>query len=167
MNAAYKELAVRIRDEVPELERLMARAMRNWQHVVTGIVDQDVYLDSVALNVYSFYSGLERLLELIARHVDRNAPTGDTWHQDLLRQMKQDVPGARPSVISHKSYEGLDEFRRFRHLVRNVYATNLRPDRLQDLLDMLPTLWPALRAELLGFADYLDQLNSAMDDAES
>lgn len=31
--------------------------------------DQDIYLDSVALNLHGFYSGLERLFELVARHL--------------------------------------------------------------------------------------------------
>jgi len=44
-----------------------------------------LYLDSAALNLHGFYSGLERLFELIARHVDGAIPSGETWHRDLLQ----------------------------------------------------------------------------------
>jgi len=36
-----------------------------------------LYLDSAALNLHGFYSGLERLFELIARHVDGPFQWGD------------------------------------------------------------------------------------------
>lgn len=52
----------------------------------------------------------------------------------------------------------LDEFRRFRHLVRNVYTFNLVPEKMENLVLTLPTLWLQLRAELLSIADYLRAL---------
>jgi len=52
----------------------------------------------------------------------------------------------------------LDEFRRFRHLVRNVYTMNLTPGKVTGLMSALPELWPRLRSELLAFADFLEQL---------
>ena len=116
------------------------------------------YLDSAALNLHGFYSGLERLFELIVRHVDRAALSGETWHRDLLNQVSQDLVDVRPAVISQKSALALDEFRRFRHLVRNVYTMNLVPERMAALMIALPGLWPTLRAELLAFADFLEVL---------
>jgi hypothetical protein len=132
-----------------------------------GTVDQEpdaafAYLDSTALNLHGFYSGLERLFELIARQVDRQVPTGDTWHRDLLRQMSKDLPSLRPAVVSQKTITALDEFRRFRHLVRNVYTVNLVPERMKGLMEALPTLWPTLQAELLAFADYLEALDQSL-----
>jgi hypothetical protein len=87
----YLELAERIRGEVPELERVIQRALAAWSQV-ERMPQEDAYLDSVALNLHSFYSGLERLFELIARHVDGVPPTGEAWHRDLLQRMAQDLP---------------------------------------------------------------------------
>jgi len=39
-----------------------------------------------------------------------------------------------------------------------VYATNLVPDRVGRLVETLERAWPALRRELLAFADFLDSL---------
>jgi hypothetical protein len=126
--------------------------------------DEQAYVDSAALNLHGFYSGLERLFELIARHVDRNPPAGETWHRDLLQQMADEVPSVRPAVISQDNAHALDEFRRFRHLVRNVYTFNLIPDKMEPLTSTLPRLWPQVRAELLAFADFLEALAQATRD---
>ncbi len=159
MNAVYGELVERIRGEMPDLDRVIQRGVQSWSRVQRGSSEQDAYLDSVALNLHSFYSGLERLFELIARHVDRTLPAGETWHRDLLQQMAQEVTEVRPAVIDRGSALALDEFRRFRHLVRNVYTMNLSPAKVAGLMSALPELWPKLRAELLAFTDFLEQLS--------
>ncbi len=157
MIGGYQELAERIRGEVPELQRVMSRAIAAWTRVETS-PEEDAYLDAVALNLHGFYGGLERIFELIARHVDRQAPAGQAWHRDLLRRMAQDLPPIRPALISAEHAVVLDEFRRFRHLVRNVYTMNLTPDRIGPLILKLPPIWPGLQSELLAFADFLEAL---------
>lgn len=72
MNTVYRELAERIRGEVSDLERLIQRVLQSWEGGQRSPDQQDVYLDSVALNLHGFYSWVERLFELIARHVDRD-----------------------------------------------------------------------------------------------
>lgn len=158
MNIHYQELAERIRGGIRDLDRVTKRALQAWSQVGQTSGETGVYLDSVALNLHGFYSGLERLFELISRHVDRNLPVGETWHRDLLQQMTHDSPAVRPAVISRKNGATLDEFRRFRHLVRNVYTTNLVPDKMAGLMVALPELWPGIQDELLAFADFLEAL---------
>jgi hypothetical protein len=160
MIPALEQLARRIRDELNDLDRAVLRVGRAWKATKAGAGEQDLYLDSVALNLHSFYSGLERLFELIARQVDGNLPSGPSWHEDLLRSMTEQVAGVRPAVVSGASAARLDEFRCFRHLVRNVYATNLVPERLSALVEGMPDVWPELRRELSGFADFLDDVAS-------
>ena len=72
MNKVYEELVERIRGEIPDLDRLLQRALQAWTHSHTSTKEQELYLDSVALNLHGFYSGLERLFELIARHIEIN-----------------------------------------------------------------------------------------------
>lgn len=160
MTAPFLELAERIRGEIPDLDRIVQRVQTAWAQA-RRMPEESAYLDSVALNLHGFYSGLERLFELIARHVDGLLPGGETWHRDLLWRMTQNVADVRPAVISPESGKTLDEFRRFRHLVRNVYATNLSPEKMAGLVSMLPALWSVLRAELSAFADFLEALGQA------
>ena len=141
-----------------DIERVVQRALRAWPKAQKASEEQDVYLDSVALNIHSFYSGVERLFELIARHVDGTTLAGETWHRDLLQQMARDLINVRPAVIDRDSTLTLDDFRRFRHLVRNVYTINLVPDKMTKLILDLPNLWSKLCAELLAFAEFLEEL---------
>ncbi|MGC8960584.1 MAG: antitoxin [Chloroflexia bacterium] len=157
MNGILDELATRLRGETIDLERTVRRIASGWQRVQEAPDDQDFFLDSVALNLHGFYSAVERLFELVARHIDGQTPGGETWHRDLLGAMARDVSGIRPAIISTDSAQRLDRLRRFRHLVRNVYATNLVPERMADLIRDLNLLWPTLHQELLSFAEFLEQ----------
>ncbi len=157
MTSAEKVLAERIRDEIVDLDRSVARATTAWERGKVS-ADQDYYLDAVALNLHGFYSGVERLFELTARHIDRAVPNGESWHQDLVSQMAHEMSDVRPAMISVDVAAGLDEYRRFRHLVRNIYATNLVPTKMAGLLARLLPLWHKLRAELTAFAAFLEQI---------
>ena len=53
MNALYRELVERIRGELAELERVVQRTQRNWSQARKALGDQDVYIDSVALNLHA------------------------------------------------------------------------------------------------------------------
>jgi hypothetical protein len=157
----YQTLAQRIQAEIEEIERTLAAIQRHWQKARTSPVDQDAYLNSVALNLHSFYSGLERLFELIAVELDGGTLGGDAWHAELLRQMTLDLPNARPPVLQRDTAARLDEYRKFRHLIRNIYTTNLDPNRMKDLVAELSTLWPQVRRELVAFAGFLNELTHA------
>lgn len=159
----FQTLIDRIRGEVVDLDRVVQRAIEVWHLAQQESEEQAIYLDSVALNLHSLYSGLERIFELIAQRVDRRLPEGANWHYDLLRQVSNDVPDARPAVLSEETAVALDEFRRFRHLVRNVYTIHLDPHKMQPLLESLPILWLKVRAELLAMADYLERLSKLPD----
>ncbi|MFQ5596128.1 MAG: hypothetical protein ACE5HA_18455 [Anaerolineae bacterium] len=93
---------------------------------------QDHFLNSLALSLHSFYNGLERIFETIARQLDPAFPSGEWWHRDLLERMGQEIPGMRPAVLSADSIEKLDEFLAFRHRVRNIYTFNLEYDSAHD-----------------------------------
>ena len=50
----------------------------------------------------------------------------------------------------------LDEFRGFRHIVRNVYTTQLRPSRMQELVAELGNCQELLARDLTEFARLLE-----------
>src|SRR3990172_3549779 len=117
MIVRYQILVQRIQMEVEELERTQAAIQRHWQSARTTVSDQDAYLNSVALNLHSWYSGLERIFELIAVEIDGGALGGDAWHSELLRQMTLDLAETRPPVIQKETIAQLDEYRKFRHRI--------------------------------------------------
>ncbi len=147
-------LAGRIREYLVELEMVVGRAkMLSAKAVSTG---DDDYWDGVALNLHGFYSSAERIFEDIARTIDGNIPSGPDWHSSLLVQMLAETRDRRPPVISRELRYALDEYRAFRHVVRNVYAFHFRPDRLKALADGLPGCFNALKQELLAFNQFLE-----------
>ncbi len=162
MISRYHALAQRIRQESDELERIVGAAHRHWDRSKTS-ADQDAYLNSVALNLHGFYSGLERVFELIAVDLDGIKLGGERWHIELLRQMTLELPEVRPPVLQSEIAEQLDDYRKFRHLIRNIYTTNLVPAELERLVLALHPLWSRIRTQLDAFAEYLDELARADD----
>lgn len=149
------QVAFRIRSELDELERLLYKIQEGLDKA--GRSGDMFYLDGVALNLHGLYSGLERLFELIAVNIDGTKPSGENWHQELLSQITMDVPQVRPAVISQTSNLRLNEFRGFRHVVRNVYTVNFDPQKIKKLVAEAPGMFNMVRAELLAFADFLEQ----------
>jgi len=102
-------------------------------------------------------AGLERLFEMIAAVVDGHLPRGENWHQTLLEQVAAEAPTVRPAVISDETRWILDEYRGFRHVVPNVYTFRFDPAKVQSLVERVPAAYSQVRAELLAFANFLDQ----------
>lgn len=157
MRREKRILAARIREELADLERLVARVMVLFEKARrTG---DDDYLDGVALNLHGFYTGVERIFEEIAREVDGAIPGGAEWHRELALQMAAEVPGVRPSVVGGALRECLAEFRGFRHVVRNVYTFNLLPARVKELIALLGPCFEALKSDLIRFTGFLVMLD--------
>ena len=158
MIARYRVLASRLRDEVNTLDTSAEAIVRHWRGFKSVLSDQDAYLNSVAFGLQSFYSGIERVLQLVAEEMDGGTLGGESWHTELLRQMATDVPGVRPRVLEVAGADWLDEYRKFRDLARSIYATNLVPERVEPLVAGLAEGWPDVRRDLLAFAEFLDRV---------
>lgn len=155
MTPPLQQLAVRIRSELKDIARVLQRVEEGWERARRS--SDDYYLDGVALNLHGFYSGLERLFERIAVLVDDARPAGPDWHQTLLHQMAQEIPGVRPAVISESTRAKLDAYRSFRHVARNIYTFNLDPAKLNDLVTQAPGCFTQVQTELLAFAHLLER----------
>jgi predicted nucleotidyltransferase len=151
--ATYAPLIGLIQQNLDELAQLTTSAQRlllKFQQTQ----DED-YLGTLALDLHSFYSGAERIFQEIDQTVDGSLPDRSDWHRRLLRQMSAEIPDARPPVISQHTRNLLDDYCAFRHVVRNIYTFNLRPDRLQPLVETLPDTFNALKRDCDEFCHYL------------
>jgi hypothetical protein len=154
-DAEITTLVRRIHQELDELQRVFGRAEEGWERSRRS--NDDYYLDGIALNLHGFYSGCERIFTQIAEVVDGDLPRGEDWHRLLLERMKNELASIRPAVISTQTGELLDELRRFRHVVRNVYTHHLDPERLEKLVKETSQGFPQLHAEISAFAAFLEQ----------
>jgi len=73
--------------------------------------------------------------------------------------MAAEIPLIRPAVISVESRKSLDEYRGFRHVVRNVYAFNLDPSRMESLVKNLSEVFTRLQNEIAGFVQGIETVN--------
>lgn len=154
MNKAPLALAARIRQELREIDRLIERVDTAWKRAQEST--EDFYLDSVALNLHSFYTALERVFELVAAEIDQSKPRGENWHQALLQQMALEIPLVRPRLISPETKDRLEEYRGFRHVVRNIYTFRLSPNKMKPLVDGLDTVFTQAKAEIESFLSFLE-----------
>jgi len=146
-------LAARMLAELGELSVLVQRAELGWKKAQAS--HDDYFLDGVALNLHGFYSGLERIFEKVAVTVDGSVPGGANWHQELLNQMSIEIPGERPALISVTLREDLEVYRGFRHIVRNVYTYQLRPEKMEPLVEKLSQVFATAEREIAAFARFL------------
>jgi hypothetical protein len=160
MIESYIVLAGRVRKELDDLERLVSRANRAIKAAEKHSQDTDLYVDSASLNLHDVYSGFERVFKQVAAIVDGNVPASPEWHRELLEQMGLDLPKVRPPVLSSTSIQSLDEYLRFRHVVRNVYTLSLDPERIERLVKNLDLIFDQLRQELLAFAAFLEKVGA-------
>jgi len=154
------DLDDRIGREIEDIERTVRLAAEAWKCAGGFPAQREHFLNSLALNLHSFYNGLERIFETVARRLDPTFPSGERWHRDLLEQMGQEIPGVRPAVLSPESVEKLDEFLAFRHRVRNLYGFNLEARRLHELLERLPKAWQSARVDIESFRSLLQRAAS-------
>jgi len=139
----------KIEEELFEIKTLVLRTLKAWESAER--TSDDLYLDSVALNLHGIYSGIEKIFELIAKDIDSSVPSGDSWHIELLKQMATEIKQVRPAVIRKQTYELLNEYRGFRHVVRNVYTYNISIRKLTPLVEDLPNTFDCVKGDLDDF----------------
>ena len=115
-------------------------------------------VEAAALRLHSFCRGVERMMLLVSRVVKSGTPSqGEGWHRRLLERMAM-ATESRPAVLREATQRELQEYLRFRHLVRNLYADELRAEPIQRLIEQLRQTWPELEADITGFQDWLTSI---------
>ncbi|QNJ16034.1 hypothetical protein SynA1840_00482 [Synechococcus sp. A18-40] len=150
-----------------ELRDDLSRECSRLQTLVTGLSELGQRLDhsaeaveAAALRLHSFYTGVERMLLLVSRVVNGGTPAqGEGWERRLLERMAM-ATDTRPAVLNEATQVELQEYVRFRHLVRNLYADELRVEPIQSLIEQLKHTWPKLDADITGFQAWLRSIAS-------
>ena len=96
----------------------------------------DVHAESVVTNVQDIHAQLESVLKTMASTIDDFSPSGDASHRNLLLQASASDTD-RPEMISAATAAGMGEMLKFRHAVRNNYASALRHDDVFENLRIL------------------------------
>ena len=145
----YQVVAGRIQAELGNLEQVVNRIERILDRTQYQADDEDFYFDAIALNLHDFYAGLERLFEQIATKIDNSLPPSSYWHRELLQQMGTPLPQLRPQVLKGDTMKMLDDYLRFRHVVRNIYTFEFDAERIERLAQRLPQTFLRTQQDLL------------------
>ena len=156
MTSENRALADRIRQELVRIDRVVSRCSEAMAHARTQD-NSSFYMESAALNLHGFYNGVERVFELILRHLDGGRWKGERWHREVLDRVAQVQEGIRPPVISGDIHDSLVEYLGFRHIARNIYGFDLRVPGVAELVEGLEPLWKRLRDEFTFFAEFLEK----------
>ena len=89
-------------------------------------------IDSMGYQLHNLYGAFEQLFEEVARFFE-NRVDDARYHADLIRRMQLEIRGIRPALLSEATARDLDELRRFRHLFRHAYGTDLDAVKIADL----------------------------------
>ena len=75
--------------------------------------------------------------------------------------MTLEVPGVRPAVITKETCRRLEEYLRFRHVVRNAYTFELNAQRVLELAGTVRDCFERVNHDLLRFVSLLTDLAHA------
>jgi len=101
---------------------------------------------------------LDDLVE-VAKRAERAVEAGRQRPED------QDLYIDSAVLNLHDFYTGLertlDEFLRFRHVVRNIYAFHFDPERIERLVTQMQPALEQARTELLQFVSFLERVGGS------
>jgi hypothetical protein len=76
----------------------------------------------------------------------------------LSKGWARDIPGVRPPVIKDETRILLDEYRKFRHLVRNIYTFNIIPQKVIKLAKGITRSFNALKKDIKKFINLIEKI---------
>lgn len=140
-----------VRREIQQLERLLSEYHELIEATRTT---EPTRVERAALGavLQSFYNGVENIFQTIAKRVDPEVSTGESWHKDLLQQMGRKTESRSP-VISQTTIERLQPYLGFRHVSRHAYTFVLEWPKMQNLVSGLTDVWIAVQTDVQSFLE--------------
>ena len=99
-------------------------------------------LSGVGGILQSFYNGIENILKQVFRKHGKTVPDDLQWHRRLIQE------AAQYGFISQSTREVLIPYLTFRHLYRNAYFFDLKPERMQALIDGIEKAFSEFRKDI-------------------
>ena len=132
----FERLIAELRHDIELLRALEEKNRRALDRVDKGAVDE---LDWAALayTIHNAYNAIENYCLRITKFFENELETS-SWHRDLVRRMMIEIPELRPALFDRGLAERVDELRGFRHRFRNMYGSDLDPERVRLVQSRLP-----------------------------
>lgn len=155
----YSVLLGRIQQQFKDLQLEYNYALE--QASLARSTQIDAYWIASGFGLQGYYTGVERIFEQIAQVVDESLlKQTDRWHQELLEQMRIEIPGTRPAVIQDSTYHFLKRYLGFRHVVRNNYTHRLDPTLIEQNVNSLQECHERFIQDFDQFCRFLEMLSN-------
>jgi len=154
MKNALHILKTEIEEELRDLERLRGEMSEVLKHSTPGFLETR----AAGSILHDFYSGIEKIFRRIAVKIDRDVPSDEDWHTELLIRMSMSIDNIRPPVINVELKEQLGEYLRFRHLFRNIYGFELKWERCKALGVMMIEILETFTKEIRKFFEFIESI---------
>lgn len=147
-----------LRDEVEEELAVIDQLQKNLLDIKKQMLGPEIEIRVFASILSDFYMTLEKIFKIVAREIDAGLPAGEDWHKKLLRQMSVELPEIRPAVFDKKLYQRLEEYLKFRHLVRNIYGFQLEYSRFAHLVEQMGEIVFEVEQQFTTFLDKMEAI---------
>ena len=133
--ADYRE---RVKAEIEQIE-----------YVISKLPDRslselnELELSGVGGILQSFYNGIENILKQTFLAHDKAIPQDIQWYRNIIQQ------AVRYGFISENTMNMLIPYMTFRHLYRNAYVLDLKPERMQVLIDNITKTFDEFKSDIL------------------
>lgn len=149
-----REIAIDIENELIRLRQLESQMILVQSQMSKNPELAAIFSESLALKLHNFYTGCERIFQIIASELNGGLPSGYDWHRRLLTRMatSQDY---RPAILTEKTAQKLAEYLSFRHIVRNIYGFELETQRVENLVNNYYEIWQEVQQDMQTFVTWL------------
>lgn len=120
--------------------------------------DFSAYIESLALNLHSFYEGIEAIFDKVLEFTGEDKPSGHEWHLELIERMAMPIRQLRPEVISEQTVKHLDTYRAFRHKVRHIYGFMLVPENIITIAEKMKDNHEEFKRDFGKFMAFVEEL---------
>ena len=102
--------------------------------------------------LHSFYNGIENIIVMIFKGYGEVLPIGYNWHMELLE--KTSIQCCNRKIIFNSELKcQLEEYRKFRHLVRHIYNYKLNWAMMEGIMNNINSIWSRIKENLNKFIE--------------
>ena len=109
-----------------------------------------IEMSAAAMILHSFYNGIENILILVLKFYDRQLPTSNKWHMEILDKAFI-ADNKRKQIFCTDIKETMEEYLKFRHFVRHIYGFQLEWERMETLLNGINDFWVMAKENINNF----------------
>ncbi|MBM4141000.1 MAG: hypothetical protein FJ242_05835 [Nitrospira sp.] len=122
--------------------------------------ERAVYVESLAINLHSFYEGIETIFEKVMDFTGEEKPSGQEWHREVIERMTLPIKRLRPEVISVDTAKKLDSYRTFRHKIRHIYGFMIVTENVITIAEKAWESFESFERDVKNFISFAEEITN-------